>query len=86
MVEHILIIEEINRGNAPAIFGDIFQLLDRDPITRNSELEITNADIAKRVYGDDKHKIKIPGNLLILGTMNTSDQNVFTLLILVVLL
>lgn len=87
--EYILIIEEINRGNAPAIFGEVFQLLDRKAEKRNvnddgypigtSEYGITNANIASIVYGDAKHKVRIPSNLSIIGTMNTSDQNVFTL-------
>ena len=85
--EYILIIEEINRGNAPAIFGEVFQLLDRKVEYREvdddgfpigtSEYGITNANIAKIVYGDEKHKVRIPSNLSIIGTMNTSDQNVF---------
>lgn len=87
--EFILIIEEINRGNAPAIFGEVFQLLDRKTEIRDvdddgypigtSEYGITNANIARIVYGDAKHKVRIPSNLSIIGTMNTSDQNVFTL-------
>lgn len=87
--EYILIIEEINRGNAPAIFGEVFQLLDRKTEIRDidddgypigtSEYGITNANIAAIVYGDAKHKVRIPSNLSIVGTMNTSDQNVFTL-------
>lgn len=87
--EYILIIEEINRGNAPAIFGEVFQLLDRKvdisetdddgfPIG-TSEYGITNANIARIVYGDPRQKVRIPSNLSIIGTMNTSDQNVFTL-------
>lgn len=87
--EYILIIEEINRGNAPAIFGEVFQLLDRKVELRESdddgfpigtsEYGITNANIANIVYGDPTRKVRIPANLSILGTMNTSDQNVFTL-------
>lgn len=87
--EYILIIEEINRGNAPAIFGEVFQLLDRKTEIQEkdddgfsvgtSEYGITNANIANIVYGDSKHKVRIPSNLSIIGTMNTSDQNVFTL-------
>lgn len=87
--EYFLIIEEINRGNAPAIFGDIFQLLDRvddnedaNPLG-TSEYAISNADLStiynegeSRLYG---HKVRIPSNLSIFATMNTSDQNVFTL-------
>lgn len=74
----LLVIEEINRGNAPSIFGDIFQLLDRNK-ERQSEYEITNADMAKIIYGDENHKVRIPSNLSLICTMNTSDQNVFTL-------
>ena len=87
--EYILVIEEINRGNAPAIFGEVFQLLDRKSEVQDtnddgypvgtSEYGITNSNIAKIVYGDPKHKVRIPSNLSIIGTMNTSDQNVFTL-------
>lgn len=88
---YYLIIEEINRGNAPAIFGEIFQLLDRkdedefDKLGKllykkgTSEYGISNANIARIVYGDEEHKVRIPANMSILGTMNTSDQNVFTL-------
>lgn len=87
--EYILVIEELNRGNAPAIFGDVFQLLDRTVVEKTvagvaypigtSEYEITNRNVAEVVYGDASHKIRIPSNLSILATMNTSDQNVFTL-------
>lgn len=80
-----LVIEEINRGNAPAIFGEIFQLLDR--LTEDgggfkkctSAYGITHPDIAREVYGNSDRKVRIPANLSIIGTMNTSDQNVFTL-------
>lgn len=87
--EYILIIEEINRGNAPAIFGEIFQLLDRTSEPKQdkdvvysigtSEYGITNRYMANVIYGDAGHKVRIPSNLSIIGTMNTSDQNVFTL-------
>lgn len=84
-----LIVEEINRGNAPAIFGDIFQLLDRDE-NSVSEYGIVNVGIIDYLNSyefkvDDKkikyhfNEIKIPGNLDIFATMNTSDQNVYTL-------
>lgn len=74
--EYLLIIEEINRGNAPAIFGEIFQLLDRmiEPQVingisypaRTSEYEITNRYMAIEIYGDENHKIRIPSNLSII--------------------
>lgn len=78
--KYCLIIEEINRGNAPAIFGDIFQLLDRDE-NGNGSYEITNTDVASKMYIGDQNpqKVKLPSNLFIFATMNTSDQNVFTL-------
>ncbi len=88
-VEHILVIEEINRGNAPAIFGEVFQLLDRlvedktiDGIVYHegtSEYGVTHKYMAEYIYGNPRHKVRIPSNLSIIGTMNTSDQNVFTL-------
>lgn len=83
---YYLVIEELNRGNAPAIFGEIFQLLDRkdeedfpDEEVGESEYGISNYEVAKEVYGDEKHTVRIPSNMYILATMNTADQNVFTL-------
>lgn len=76
--EVFLIIEEINRGNAAAIFGDLFQLLDRN------NYEIDNDFIYSYLIEHESKKFKgpkiqIPNNLTILATMNTSDQNVYTL-------
>ena len=125
--KYCLIIEEINRGNAAAIFGDVFQLLDRitdgkgeasggysygNGWSRYSiENEFMNWYIRENLYADTNHKlqneddgiatksaddsqkaieigelhfsaltgIRLPPNLSLYATMNTSDQNVFTL-------
>ena len=105
-----LVIEEINRGNAAAIFGDTFQLLDRlkagetdslgnDPANAAvntftegwSQYFVQNDDVNAYIRGtensiqignirfDSNTAIRLPPNLSILATMNTSDQNVFTL-------
>lgn len=77
-----LVIEEINRGNCAQIFGDIFQLLDRNA---NGESEYSiSVDKDLREYLEINcpnaicnGKIKIPANLSIIATMNTSDQSLF---------
>lgn len=79
----LLIIEELNRGNAPAIFGEIFQLLDRND-DGTSKYAIYNREISKELYDNEQQEkpnepIKLPPNLTIVATMNTSDQNVFTM-------
>ncbi len=68
-----LVIEEMTRGNCAAIFGNIFQLLDRDS-SGVSEYPITNVALEKYLEVDG---IVIPSNLSIVGTINTSDQNVY---------
>lgn len=94
-----LVIEELNRGNAAAIFGDLFQLLDRRK-DGFSAYSINNPDMASFIMSEDNYHndktvplakivggdkwildtpIRLPPNLSILATMNTSDQNVFTL-------
>lgn len=122
--KYCLIIEEINRGNAAAIFGDVFQLLDRitdgkgeasggysygngwsrysiendfmnwyirENLYANHKLQNENDGIAEK--SDESQKsieignlhfsaltgIRLPPNLSLFATMNTSDQNVFTL-------
>lgn len=108
---YVLIIEEINRGNAAAIFGELFQLLDRiDDESKKtshegslntfgkgwSEYFVMNSEINNYIRDSDDSfdgkaldingihfsantGIRLPPNLSILATMNTSDQNVFTL-------
>ena len=81
-----LIIEEINRGNCAQIFGDLFQLLDRDKETGKSEYPIkADKDLVahiEKVLGAGHEGIKngelcLPSNLIIYATMNTSDQSLF---------
>lgn len=85
---HYLIIEEINRGSCAQIFGDIFQLLDRDeegfskyPIDVDTDLaRYISENIENPDYIDfvgDYNKIVLPDNLYIYATMNTSDQSLF---------
>lgn len=84
-----LVIEELNRGNAAAVFGDIFQLLDRDPDGKSSYSIINrdvrafidkSADAAKAIesYNIGENDIILPSNFYVIATMNTADQNVFT--------
>ena len=85
-----LIIEEINRGNCAQIFGDLFQLLDRKngeseyPVDADTDLanylhiqlaNTSRTDIPKEVKNGKK--LKLPSNLYVWATMNTSDQSLF---------
>lgn len=86
-----LVIEEINRGNCAQIFGDIFQLLDRDgegfsqySIDADCDFAtwLKEDSILKTVWSEYETKVgdgklKLPPNLNILATMNTSDQSLF---------
>ena len=71
---YLLIIEEINRANVAAVFGDVFQLLDRNEINE-SEYDIETSQDMRRYLNKDK--IKFPSNLFIWATMNSADQGVF---------
>jgi MoxR-like ATPase len=87
-VKVCLIIEEINRGNAAAIFGELFQLLDRSP-SGQSEYGIS-PEFSFFEYLDESvirsgqdlqsllepNKILLPSNFFIYATMNSADQGV----------
>ena len=86
-----LVIEEINRGNCAQIFGDLFQLLDRDDEGASEYPIMADKDLAKYLNGNDEEgrpvltnkdgikdgKLRLPKNLHIWATMNTSDQSLF---------
>ncbi|MHA7136602.1 McrB family protein [Rossellomorea arthrocnemi] len=71
-----LVLEEMSRANVAAIFGDIFQLLDRNGGV--SEYKVNHDLISNEIY-KTKKKIFLPKNLHIIGTVNTSDQNVYVM-------
>ncbi len=82
---YLLIIEELNRANAAAVFGDVFQLLDRDSEGK-SRYPITVSEDLQRYIGEKypelesiKNKLVLPENLYIWATMNSADQGVFPL-------
>ena len=76
---YFLIIEEINRAKAASVFGDMFQLLDRE--NGVSEYEI-KPEAALRDYLDQQEcpiTMRLPGNMYIWATMNSADQGVMPL-------
>ena len=86
---YYLVIEEINRGNCAQIFGDLFQLLDRGD-NGESKYAICPDDDIKRFLAEEfknatnipetikkGEEMRLPSNLYIWATMNTSDQSLF---------
>lgn len=80
---YVLIVEEINRANMAAVFGDVFQLLDRDS-SNVSEYPIHASEDMKKYLAqelggseEDYCKIKLPDNMFIWAMMNSADQGVF---------
>lgn len=62
--DHVLLVDEINRGNLPKILGELLYLLEY----REEEVAL--------MYGEDGERFKLPENLLIIGTMNTADRSI----------
>lgn len=83
--EVYLVIEEINRGNCAQIFGDLFQLLDRNEDGTSTYKIRADQDLANYLMkelgenhdGIKEGNLRLPANLHILATMNTSDQSLF---------
>ncbi|EKD39355.1 MAG: hypothetical protein ACD_75C00434G0005 [uncultured bacterium] len=67
-IRHVVVIEEINRGNPAQIFGEMLTLLEADKRTPNEALELCYR------RGDDE-RIYIPDNLYVIGTMNIADRS-----------
>jgi 5-methylcytosine-specific restriction enzyme B len=65
---HVVVIEEINRGNPAQIFGEMLTLLEVDKRTPNEALELSY----KRWDGE---RVFVPDNLYVIGTMNIADRS-----------
>ena len=61
---HVMIIDEINRGNLPRVLGELLFLLEyRD-------------EIVQTLYRPEEEPFSLPDNLWFIGTMNTADRSI----------
>lgn len=61
--DYFFIIDEINRGNLSKIFGELLMLIEKD--YRNNPITLAY----------DEKLFSVPGNLYIIGMMNTADRS-----------
>lgn len=66
--KYFFIIDEINRGNLSKIFGELMMLIEKDKRGEEFSMPLTYSKT-------EDEKFYIPGNLYLIGTMNTADKS-----------